>query len=187
MTAVATRLGLLSAWLNAASASYRLPSGTAVYVSRYGSLVPQRLDRMPASIFHETALPLYVSADEADGVSIAPPDLAECINSPSLFDRINHLMFIGEDGREIPPVAWYPLTDPAEPLAAVLARYGATLRDDMPTVFLPLYGALGPRDRSFLARRLPFISPYAIDPPKAIPSPRYTPPPDAAIRWKWPT
>lgn len=170
MTA-ATRLSRLAAWLDKSSASRPSPMGDTMVFGRYAELLPWDFDEPPTEDFAEHALPLFVSYEQANGVTLPEAaDLSPPRGQLRAFFRLQHLLFRMEDaalnlawhgkaqGDQLPVCAVVGLSEPAQPIAAAVAAAGAGAidLDAVPLLAVPLW-AMSPKERAEVGLRLPFL------------------------------
>lgn len=155
MSLAQDRLAELVEWVRLSSARRRAPVGRD-WIERgaYAVFVPRSLAEAPTPAFEPEHLPIWILESQASPglppFSQPPPSCQD-----GMAERLKHLVWIIEDGRF--NAAIMALTDPSEPLRAVLDRQLPDLDlDRVPALFLPLW-SLGDEDRAFVARRLPVV------------------------------
>lgn len=155
MTLAQERLAAFVAWLNESSASDKAPNGRDTIVrGPYALVVPADLSQPPGSSFAPEHLPLWTPAQQAvPGLPSITADPPPC--QPRVADRLRHIIWMFEQGRFAGAIL--SLTDPGEPLQAVMARQASAL--DLathPVLFAPLWD-LDADTRDLLDRHLPLI------------------------------
>lgn len=149
-----TLLAELAAWIASNSAPRTSPLGGSVLVGPWAVIVPCDLTQPPQPAFDSEALPLFVPAAQAAGLSLPAIATTAPASQDHAFDRLCHLLFrIGDD--TLPPAAVVLLTDPAEAPQAAIERAGADMVDLtlLPLLCVPVW-AFSTAQRSEIAARL---------------------------------
>ncbi len=149
------RVAALSAWFDRNSRWGTTPNYGTLIVGRYASVVPWDFEMTPFANPNSQALLFHVSHDQCDGVSLSDYDPAEPIDTQhDIADRIEHILWLAEDGK-LPPVAIVGLDNPAEPIAAAVARAGLAIDLDAVPVLAVRLDGLSDGVRYRLRHRLP--------------------------------
>lgn len=157
MTLAQQRLGELAAWIASSSAARRTPLAGATAVGPWAVIVPADLDEPPQPTFDPEALPIFVAAEQTDGLNLPAIVTAAPDSQHRASARLAHLLWrIGEG--TLPPAAVVELDDPAEAVGAALDRQGAGALDMAvwPVLTVPVW-ALSPADRATIAGKLPML------------------------------
>ncbi|MFC4194980.1 hypothetical protein ACFQFS_14185 [Novosphingobium lubricantis] len=157
MTVAIDRLSDLAAWLAKSSASRKTPMGGGTLVGPYAVIVPCDFSELPDTSFDANALPLFVSADQVEGLDMPPITMTAPASQDRAAARLAHIAWRIEAGT-LPPCAVVPLSDPQEPISAAVERAGADGLDvtAFPVLAAPLW-AFSDADRNTL--RLPLLPP----------------------------
>lgn len=105
--------------------------------------------------FDEKALPLFVSAEQVEGLEMPPIVTRAPTSQDRAAKRLAHIAWRIEAGT-LPRCAIVPLSDPQEPISAAVARAGADGLDvtTFPVLAAPMW-AFSDADRN--AMRLPLL------------------------------
>lgn len=154
MTPAQEQIAALSDWITASSKDRKSPLGDRIPVGPWAVLIPQSLDAVPGPELPEGNLPLWIPEEQAVSGLPPTPDTAP-ENQDVMIQRLNHLVWIFEEGRFTG--ALVGLTDPQETLLAALQREmpGYDL-SQYPVLFIPLW-ALATGDRQRLTGKLPLV------------------------------
>ena len=149
------RVAALSAWFDRNSRWGTTPNGGRLIVGRYASVIPWDFETSPIADADPQALLFFVSDAEYDAVSLSDYDPSDAIDTQhDIADRLEHVLWLAEDGK-LPPVAIVGLDDPAEPIAAAVARAGLAIDlAAVPVLAVPLW-PLSDGVRYRLRHRLP--------------------------------
>ena len=163
------RIAALASWFDRNSRWGTTPNGGTLIVGRYASVVPWDFETPPIADAETQALLFFVSEAECDGVSLSDYDPNDpVLTQHDIADRLTHIIWRAED-QTLPPVAIVGLDDPAEPIAAAVARAGLAIDlDAVPVLAVPLW-PLSDGTRYTLRHRLPFV-PKATAPDPDMPS-----------------
>lgn len=157
MTLAQDRLAALAAWIDASSGPRRTPMAGDTLIGPWAVIVAADFSEPPAPEFDIDALPLWVSAAQAEGVALPPIVTAAPPSQTRMAYRLGHLIFRVQDGT-LPPCAIVGLDSPAEPILAAVERAGAGAVDlaTFPLLAAPLW-ALSPAHRAELAPKFPML------------------------------
>lgn len=149
------RIAALALWFDRNSRWGTTPNGGRLIVGRYASVIPWDFETPPIADADPQALLFFVSDAECDGVPLSDYDPNDAVETQhDIADRIEHILWLAEDGK-LPPVAIVGLDDPAEPIAAAVARAGLAIDlDPVPVLPVRLDG-LSDGVRYRLRHRLP--------------------------------
>ncbi len=156
MTTAQSRVADLARWIDASSGPRRTPLGGDTEVGRYAVIVPCDFDEPPRTDFDAEALPLFVSADQAEGIATGPIVTDAPASQDRVCERLAHILW--KIGTDLAPMAVIGLDDPQEPISGAVERAGASAVNvgTYPVVALALY-ALSAADRAIIAARLPVL------------------------------
>jgi hypothetical protein len=149
------RLATFVEWVKASSARRPAPLGRDwIDPGPYAVFVPHSLSLPPPPSFGPRHLPIWIPAEQAIP-NLPTFNQPEPENQDHAPKRLRHVLWTFADGRFEGAVLG--LTDPAEPLQAVLDRKlpGLDLTA-VPVLFVPLW-TLGPADRSWASAQVPVL------------------------------
>ena len=124
MTVAADRIAELTAWLAKSSSSPSKRMGEGTLIGPYAVMVPCDFAEPPEPAFDENALPLFIDARQAVGLSLPPIVTEPPASQDRAAERLGHIRWLIEGGT-LPRCAIVPLTDPEEPISAAVERAGA--------------------------------------------------------------
>lgn len=173
MTTAAARLAALAKWLDASSIAPRSPMGDTVTMGRWAEVIPVAFDELPPTDFDPMALPLFVSMEQAAGLSL--PDVADVgfpVGQLRPAARLEHLRLKVQDAAMALPSPWRSQNDPLPPMAlvgipdpymtpqeAVLAAGASEIDlDTFPVIVAPTW-AFSAKEQSETLTKLPFLPP----------------------------
>jgi hypothetical protein len=151
------RLAELATWIGRNSASRRTPLGGRTSVGPWAVIVPADVAAAPEPDFDPKSLPIFVPAEQAEGLALPAIDTTAPDSQPSMSDRLAHLIWRLQEGT-LPPAAVIGLGSPVEPLQDAIAAAGADAIDAtvFPVLCVPLW-ALPPTEYDALSGKLPLL------------------------------
>jgi hypothetical protein len=154
MNTAQARLAELAAWFASNSVPRTSPLGGAILIGPWAVIVPCDLAVPPQPAFESEALPIFVPAAQAAGLSLPAIVTTAPASQDHAFDRLCHLLFrIGDVS--LPRAAVVLLIDPAEAPQAAVARAGLAGADltTLPLLCVPVWQFTAAQ-RSEIAARL---------------------------------
>lgn len=126
-------------------------------IGPWAVIVAADFSQPPTPAFDIDALPLWVPAEQAEGIALPPIVTAAPPSQTRMAYRLGHLIWRVQDGT-LPTCAIVGLDSPAEPILAAVERAGAGAVDlaAFPLLVAPLW-ALSPAYRAEIAARLPML------------------------------
>lgn len=157
MTLAQECLSAIAAWIDASSGPRRTPLDGDTLIGPWAVIVAADFSEPPTPEFDVDALPLWVPAEQAEGVALPPIVTAAPPSQTRMAYRLAHLIWRVQDGT-LPPCAIVGLDSPAEPILAAVERAGAGGVDltAFPLLCAPLW-ALSPAHRAEIAPKLPML------------------------------
>jgi len=147
----------LAAWIALNSRSKRSPMSGTISAGPWAVIVPSDVAEPPMPGFDPKAFPIFVPAEQAEGVAIGVIDTAAPDSQPRLSDRLSHLIWRVQD-RTLPAVAIIGLESPVEPLEEAIVAAGADTLDldVVPLLCVPLR-VLQPDEYEAIGGKLPLL------------------------------